>query len=98
MLLTELAPRHIDGNAALARVLDQIVLAFAIRLALPATHSATFERFIFIGNDQTEVDADRAPETTALLASAYRRVEREQTRTRIRVVNIAMRAMQVRRE
>src|SRR5207302_10017235 len=47
-------------------------------------------------DDEAIVDADHAPKAAAGLASAERRVEREKTWQRLGIVNIAVRAVQVR--
>ncbi len=96
MRFAQLAPRHIDRNAALARKLHEIVLALAIRLALPAAHGAFAQRFVRVRHDQTEIDPDRAAEAATRFARPDRRIERKQARYRIAIMNVAIGAVQIR--
>ena len=73
----QLAPRRVEGNAPLLREFLQVLLAFAVGLGLPGLDGAAAQRAGLVGNDQPIVDADGAPEATAGLARAQRRVERE---------------------
>ena len=66
-----------------------------VRLCLPGPHGAAPERLRLVRNDQPEVDADDATETAAGLAGAERRVEGEQTRRRLLIVDVALGAVQV---
>src|SRR5690606_7920453 len=72
MLLAELPPWDIDRDAARAREPQQIVLAFAVRLTLPATHRAFLQRLRFVRDDETEVDIDDAAEAATSIAGADR--------------------------
>ena len=95
LLGCEIGPRRVDGNIALACELDQIVLTLFIGLRLPGTDRSCAQGLGRIGNDEPEVDADDATETTTAFAGPERRVEREQTRDRFLIVDIAIGAMQV---
>src|SRR5580700_140264 len=77
-LLGQIAPRHIDRNAALPGEAQQVVLAFLVGWRLPGPHRARGQRFAVVGNDQAVVDADHAAEATAGVAGADRGIEREQ--------------------
>ena len=98
LLVGELAPRRVERDAALAAVPQQVVLAFAVRLGLPRPDRAAAQRLAGVGDDEPVVDADDAAEAAAGLAGAERRIEREQARRRIAVVDVAVGAVQVGRE
>ena len=95
MLRAQLTPWRIERHAALAREAHQIVLAFAIRLRLPRPHDAAAQRFRLVGHDEAEVDADDPAEAAATFAGAERRIEREQARRRLAVVDVAIGTVQV---
>ena len=94
LLVGELAPRHVERDAAFLGVGDQIVLRFAEAGRLPRLDRAVAERARFVRDDQPEVDADHAAEAAAGLARAHRRVERELARHRIGVLDVAVGAVQ----
>src|SRR5688572_10009066 len=98
LLARQLAPRHVDGNAALLRVAQKIVLAFLVALRLPRLDRALAERLVLVGDHEPIVDADRAAEAATPLARADRRVERERIRNAVVVGEVATRAVAVRRE
>src|ERR1700736_3151415 len=75
---SELAPGRIQGYAALFGVFDEIVLTFLVGLGLPGLDCAAAKRLALIRNDEAVVDADGASESTAALARAHGRIEREQ--------------------
>ena len=83
--VVELAPRRVERDAALLRVLLQVVLAFLDDWRLPRLDRAAAQRLALVGNHQAEVDADDAAEAAAGLAGAERRVEREQLRHRLAI-------------
>ena len=91
----QFAPRRVERDAALFRVLLDVVLAFVKARRLPRPHRAAAQGFRFVGHDQAEVDADHAPEAAAFVARAERRVEREQARRRFRVMSVAVGAVEV---
>ncbi len=91
----ELAPRRVERHAAPGRELLEVVLAVVVALRLEDLHGARAERLRLVGNDEAVVDADHAPEAAAGIASADRRVEREASGRRIRVMDVAMGAVQV---
>ena len=66
--------------------------------ALPGLDGAVAKRLRLVGHDQAIVDPDDAAESAARLACAERGIEREQARRRLLVVNVAIRAMQIRRK
>src|SRR5262249_36264189 len=94
----EIAPRHVERNAAQTGVFDDIVLTFGEARRLPGSHGTAAQSFGFVGHYQPEIDTDDAAEPAAGFACAERRIERKKTRRRFRVVNIAVRAVQIRRK
>ena len=97
LLVGEVAPRHVERNAALAGELFQVFLALAVRLRLPGPDRAAAQRLRRIGHHEPVVDADDPAEAAAGLAGAERRIEREQARRGIAIVDVAVGAVQVRR-
>ena len=98
----QLSSRHgaFDRHCAPARVAcSRSSSAFA-----DTTRSATAAPrrrgaiFAVVRDHEAIVDADDATEAATGLAGAERRVEREQARCRLAVVDVAVRAVQVRRE
>ncbi len=65
----ELAPGRVERDAALFGELLQVFLTFRVGLGLPGLDGAAAKRLTFIGNDEAVVDADRAAEAAAGLAS-----------------------------
>src|SRR5262249_8605094 len=61
----ELAPGAVEGDAALLRELQEVVLALFIRLRLPGAHGAGAQRLALVGDDEAVVDADGAAEASA---------------------------------
>ncbi len=96
VLLAQCGPRYVGRHPALAGEAHQVALAFDIRGGLPWLYRALGQRLALIRNHQRIVDADHAPEPAAGGTGADRRVEREQARRRIGIVNIAIRAVQIR--
>src|SRR5690606_13650053 len=72
----------------------EVVLAFLEARRLPGLDRALREAQGFVGNDQAEIDPDDAAEAPAGVAGAERRIEREQAGKRIRIGDVAVRAMQ----
>src|ERR1700722_15990900 len=95
VVLAHIAPRHRGGDAAFLRQPQQVVLAFRIRWRLPRTHGTRGQRFAVVGNDQAIVDANHAAKAAAGVAGAERGIEREQTLSRVLVVQVAVSAVQV---
>ena len=87
-------PGRVERDVALLGELDQVVLAFLVRLGLPGFDRAAGQRLGLVGHDEAVVDADDAAEAAAGFAGAHRRIEREQRGHRIAVRQIAVRAMQ----
>src|SRR3569832_618532 len=76
----ELAPRRVDGNAALFGELDEVVLAFFVGLGLPGLDGTAAQGFALVRDDEAVVDADGPSEAAAALARADGGVERIQAR------------------
>ena len=91
-------PRRIDGNAALARVPQQVVLAFAVALGLPGLDRTAAQGLAAVRDDQAVIDADDAAEAAAGFARPQRGVEREQARRRLAIMDVAVGAVQVGRK
>src|SRR5437867_4143802 len=87
--------RQIERNGALLRVLHQIALAVLEARALPGAHRACAQGLRLVGHHQPEIDADHAAEAAAGLAGAERRIEGEGRRGCFRIMDVAIRAMQV---
>src|SRR6185295_11489255 len=98
LLIGELAPWPLDRDAALARKLQEVVLALIVRRCLPGPDRAALEGLRLIRNDQAVVNADGAAESAALLAGSEGRIERKDVRCRILVVDVAIRAVQFTRK
>jgi hypothetical protein len=95
VLRAEVAVAHVERHAALARHLHQVVLALVVALRLERLHRALAQRLRLVGDDEAVVDADHAPEAAARVARADGRVEREARGRRVRVMDVAVGAMQV---
>ena len=95
VLLGELAPRHVHRHAAPAGEGQQVVLALLVRLGLPRLDGAALQGPGVVGHDEAPVDAHGPAESAAGVAGADRRVEREEVRHRVAVVDVALRAVQV---
>ncbi len=91
----ELTPRNVGGHALAPRVLHELGLHFAEALRLPRLHGATGEGLRVIRDDERPVNADGPAEPAAGRAGADGRVEREEVRRRVRVVDVAECAVQV---
>ena len=72
MLGAQFGERHVHRHAVFCGHLFQIGLAFVVRLGLPGLDRAVGECLALVRNDQSEVDADDAPETAAGFAGAQR--------------------------
>ena len=96
--LVHVAPRDVEREPVLPRHLLEVVLALAIALRLPRPDRARAQRLRLVGDHEAVVDADHAAEAAAGLARADRRVEREEARHRLGVVDVALGAVQVARE
>src|SRR6266850_1078384 len=93
---SEIAERNVERNAALLRVLLDVVLAVVKAGRLPGPDRAFAQRLRLVRDDKAIVDADHAPEAAASLAGAERRVEGKQARQRLGIVDVAFGAVQVR--
>ncbi|OIQ76655.1 hypothetical protein GALL_416580 [mine drainage metagenome] len=98
LALVELGPRHVQAHAGARRVALEVSLRVLEAGRLPRLDRAAGQGLARIGNDQPPVDAQRAAEAAAGLAGAQRRVETEQARTGVAVGDVAIGAMQRRRE
>ena len=98
LLLGQVAPRHVERDAALLAEAREVGLALARDAALPGADRAAAQRERLVRHHEAQVDADRAAEAPAGRAGADRRIEGEEIRRRVRVVPVAVRAVQVRRE
>ena len=98
LLLGQVAPRHVERDAALFAEAREVGLALARDAALPGADRAAAQRERLVRDHEAQVDADRAAEAPAGRAGADRRIEGEEVRRRVRVVPVAVRAVQVRRE
>ena len=96
--LGQVAPRGVERDAALPRHLLEVVLALAIALRLPRLDRAVARALRLVRDHEAVVDADHAPEAAAGLARADRRVEREEARARVGVVDVAVGAVEIARE
>ena len=96
VLVLYLAPGGVERDAALLGVLLDVGLAFLEAGRLPRADRAVAQALRLVRDDQAEVDADHAAKAPAGVAGAKRRVEREQARHRLAVVEVAVRAVQVR--
>ena len=90
----ELAPGRVAGNARVARVLHQVVLAFLPGGSLQGLDRAVAQGLAVIGNHEPEVHADDPAEAAAGLAGAKSGVEAEQRRLRVGVAQVALGAVQ----
>ncbi len=75
LLRAHILPGHIEPDPALARITLQVVLAFAETLGLPGLDRALAQGACRIRYHQAVIDTDGAPESTAGLAGADRRIE-----------------------
>src|SRR6185436_19046246 len=89
----QVPPGFVERNAALLRILDEVVLAFLETLRLPGFHRAAAKRFRLVWNHQPVIDADDTAEAAAGVAGADRRVEREGALARLAIVNVAVGTM-----
>jgi hypothetical protein len=88
-------PRRIERDAELRRELLQVALALGKALGLPRLDRAAAQRLALVGNHEPQVETDHPPEATTRLARAQRRIERERARVRLRVMDVAVGAVQV---
>ncbi len=96
LAFAEVGPRHIEPDLGLRGVALQIGLAFGKALRLPGFHRPGPQGFTHIGNHQIEIDADHPAEAATGFASADRRIEAEQAGTGVAVMDVAIRAVQIR--
>ena len=90
----ELAPRRVSWTARRLGVAHQIILALLPGGRLHGLDGARTQREFVVRNDQTQIHTDHATEATAGLARAHCGVERKHGRNRVRVTDIALRAVQ----
>ena len=90
----ELAPGRVAGNAGIARVLHQVVLAFLPGGGLQGLDGAVAQSLAVVRDHEPEVHADDTTEATAGLAGAKGGVEAEQRRLRVGVAQVALGAVQ----
>ena len=95
ILRAHVAIRHIHRNVARRHVFLKIVLTLFEAWRLPRLHGALRQGFAFIGNDQSEINADHTTETAASVAGTERVVERETGGVRIGIGDVASGAVQV---
>ncbi len=93
----QLAPGHVQRDAAQLRELLQVLLALGVGLGLPGLDGPAAQALGLIRDDQAVVDADGAPEAAAGLAGAERGVEGELARGGRAVGEVALRAVQLAR-
>src|SRR5260221_5246383 len=91
---SEIAERNVEWNAALLRVLLDIVLTFVKAGRSPGPDRAFAQRLRLVRDDEAVVDADHAPEAAAGLAGAERRVEGKEARQRLGIVGVAFCAVE----
>src|SRR5258706_12743018 len=84
---SEITERNVERNAALLRVLLDVVLAVVKAGRLPGPDRAFAQRLRLVRYDEAVVDADHAPEAAAGLAGAERRVEGKEARQRLGLVD-----------
>src|SRR5258705_1083889 len=89
---SEIAERNVERNAALLRVLLDVVLAVVKAGRLPWPDRAVAQRLRLVRYDEAVVDADHAPEAAAGLAGAERRVEGKQAPPRLGTMEGRIRA------
>src|SRR6266581_987374 len=70
LLRAQIAKRNVERNAALLRVLFDVVLALVKAGGLPGPDSAFAQRLRLVRDDESVVDADHAPKAAAGLAGA----------------------------
>src|SRR5258708_27226536 len=93
---SEITERNVERNAALLRVLLDVVLAVVKAGRLPGPDRAFAQRLRLVRYAEAVVDADHAPEAAAGLAGAERRGEGKEARQRLGRVEVAFGAVQVR--
>ena len=77
---------------------QQILPALAVASCLPGLDCSLRKAQLLVGHDESVIDAHGSPKSTACLASASRGIEREMAGQWIRIVNVAPRTVQHRRE
>ena len=92
---TQRAPWLVERDAALLRVLQQVVLAFLEALRLPRLDRTTPQGLRLVGNDQAVIHADDSTESATGVTSTDRRIERERALARLAIVDIAVGAVKV---
>ncbi len=98
LLVGQVAPRHVERDAAPFPEAHEVGLALARDAALPGADRAAAQRERLVRYHQAQVDADRPAEAPAARTRADRRIEGKETRGRVRVVPVAVGAVQVGRE
>ena len=98
LLGRELVPGGVSRNAGGLGMAHQVVLAFLPGWGLHRLDRAGTQGELVVGNHQAVVHADHAAEAPAGLASTDGRVEREDRGDRIGVAQVAVGAVQSRRE
>ncbi|OQC09824.1 MAG: hypothetical protein BWX79_01382 [Alphaproteobacteria bacterium ADurb.Bin100] len=98
LLGRELVPGGVSRNAGGLGMAHQVVLAFLPGWGLHRLDRAGTQGELVVGNHQAVVHADHAAEAPAGLASTDGRVEREGRGDRIGVAQVAVGAVQSRRE
>ena len=88
-------PRRVQRHAELRRELLQVALALLETLGLPRLDGAFAQRLALVGDHQAEVEADHPAEAPARLARTQRGVEREGAGIRLRVMDVAIGAVQI---
>ena len=68
----QISPGLVERDAALLRVLDEVVLAFLEARRLPRLDRAAAQGLRFVGDHQPVVDADDTAESAAGVAGAHR--------------------------
>ena len=94
----EFVPRRVTRNTRVLGVAHEVVLAFLPGRRLHRLDGARAQRKFVVRKHQAIVDTDHAPETAAGLARPHSGVERKRRRNRIRITQVAIRAMQARGE
>ena len=91
----EIAKRHIHRNVARHHVLLQIVLTLLETRRLPRFDRAFAERFAFVGNHQSKINANHATKAATSVTRSERIVERERRCMRVGIGDVAGGAMEV---
>ena len=98
LALGQLVPGRVSRNACRLGVAHQVVLALFPGRCLDGLDGTRSQRELGVGNDQAVVHTDHAAKAPAGFASAHSGVKREHRRDRVGVTQVAVGAMQPRRE